>query len=126
MLGNKSLSFGLSLTEDGNGDPAIGKLLAGGPAFQSGNLHEGDKILAIRWDDREAIDVSGASLEETDRILADQGGTRLTLTVKKPDGSTRDVILEKRLVSVENDDDKVQGFVLNGARTVGYISLPAF
>lgn len=126
MLGNKSLSFGLSLAEDENGNPVIGKLLAGGPAFQSGGLHEGDKILAIRWDNREAIDVSGASLEETDHILADEGGTRLTLTVKKPDGTTRDVSLEKRLVSVAGDDDKVQGFVLNGARTVGYISLPAF
>jgi carboxyl-terminal processing protease len=126
MLGNKSLSFGLSLAEDENGNPVVGKLLAGGPAFQSGNLHEGDKILAIRWDNREAIDVSGASLEETDHILADEGGTHLTLTVRKPDGTTRDVSLEKRLVSVDNDDDKVQGFVLNGARTVGYISLPAF
>jgi carboxyl-terminal processing protease len=126
MLGNKSLSFGLSLAEDENGNPVIGKLLAGGPAFQSGNLHEGDKILAIRWDNKEAIDVAGASLEETDHILADEGGTQLTLTVKKPDGTTRDVILEKRLVSEGNDDGKVKGFVLNGARTVGYISLPAF
>jgi carboxyl-terminal processing protease len=127
MLGNKPLSFGLTLTGDENGNPVIGKLLAGGPAFQSGSLHEGDKILAIRWDDKGSIDVSGASLEEIDRILADEGGTRLTLTVRKPDGTTRDVTLEKQLVSQDNDDDeKVQGFVLNGARTVGYISLPAF
>jgi carboxyl-terminal processing protease len=128
MLGNKPLSFGLTLTADENGNPVIGKLLAGGPAFQSGSLHEGDKILAIRWDNKESIDVSGASLEEIDRILADEGGSRLTLTVRKPDGTTRDVSLEKQLVSAANDDDdeKVQGFVLNGARTVGYISLPAF
>jgi carboxyl-terminal processing protease len=126
MLGNKPLSFGLTLTEDENGNPAIGKLLAGGPAFQSGNLHEGDKILAIRWDNKESIDVSGASLEETDRIMAAEGGTQLTLTVRKPDGTTRDVSLEKQLIRVDNDDEKVKGFVLNGARTVGYISLPAF
>jgi len=126
MLGNKPLSFGLTLTEDENGNPVIGKLLAGGPAFQSGNLHEGDKILTIRWDNKESIDVSGASLEETDRIMGTEGSTRLTLTVRKPDGTTRDVSLEKQLVSVDNDDEKVKGFVLNGARTVGYISLPAF
>ncbi len=126
MLGNKPLSFGLTLTEDENGNPAIGKLQAGGPAFQNGNLHEGDKILAIRWDNKESIDVSGASLEETDRIMATEGGARLTLTVRKPDGTTRDVSLEKQLIRVDNDDDKVKGVVLNGARTVGYISLPAF
>ncbi|HET6252509.1 MAG TPA: S41 family peptidase [Puia sp.] len=125
-LGNKSLSFGLTLTEDENGNPEIGKILAGGPAFQSGNLHEGDKILTVRWGDKEPIDVSAASLEETQTILADEGGTRVTLTVKKPDGTTRDVTLEKQLVNDGNDEDRVNGFVLNGARTVGYISLPAF
>jgi carboxyl-terminal processing protease len=126
MLGNKPLSFGLSLNEDENGNPVIGKLLAGGPAFQSGGLHEGDKIMALRWDDKEPIDVSGATLEETDRIVAAEGGTRLTFTVKKPDGTIREVILEKQKISVSNDDDKVKGFVLNGAKNVGYISLPAF
>jgi carboxyl-terminal processing protease len=126
MLGNKPLSFGLTLIEDENGNPAIGKLQAGGSAFQNGNLHEGDKILTIRWDNKESIDVSGASLEETDRIMATEGGTRLTLTVRKPDGTTRDVSLEKQLIRVDNDDDKVKGVVLNGASTVGYISLPAF
>jgi len=126
-LGNKPLSFGLTLAEDENGNPVIGRLQAGGPAFQSGNLHEGDKILSARWDDKEAIDVSGASLEETDRILAAEGGARLMLTVKKPDGTTREVSLQKQRLAVsEADEDKVKGFILKGTQTVGYISLPAF
>jgi carboxyl-terminal processing protease len=126
MLGNRSLSFGLTLTEDENGNPAIGKLLAGGPAFQSGGLHEGDKILALRWDEQGSIDVSAASAEEIDRILAAQGGSRLTMTVKRPDGTTSEVSLQKQLVNGDNDDNRVKGYVLNGARNVGYISLPAF
>jgi carboxyl-terminal processing protease len=126
MLGNKPLSFGLTLAEDEDGNPSIGKLLAGGPAFQSGGLHEGDKILAVRWDDKGSIDVSGASLEETDRILAAEGGTQLTITVKKPDGTTRDVSLQRQHVEIDDDENRVKGFVLKGARTVGYISLPAF
>jgi carboxyl-terminal processing protease len=126
MLGNKPLSFGLTLTEDENGNTMIGKLIAGGPAFQSGGLHEGDKILTLRWDDQGSIDVSGATVEETDRILDAEGGTRLTMTVKRPDGTTRDVSLQKQLVNADNDDNRVRGYVLNGSRTVGYISLPAF
>ena len=126
MLGNKPLSFGLTLAEDENGNPSIGKLLAGGPAFQSGSLHEGDKILAVRWDDQGSIDVSAASVEETDRILAAEGGKQLTITVKKPDGTTRDVSLQKQQVEVDDDDNRVKGFLLKGGRTVGYISLPAF
>lgn len=126
-LGNKPLSFGLTLVEDENSNAVIGRLQAGGPAFQSGNLHAGDKILAVRWDDKDSIDVSGASLEETQRILEAEGGSRLTLTVKKSDGTTRDVSLQKqKLVLSEGDEDKVKGFILKGAQTVGYISLPAF
>jgi carboxyl-terminal processing protease len=126
-LGNKPLSFGLTLTEDENGNAVIGRLQAGGPAFQSGSLHAGDKILAVRWDDKETIDVSEASLEETQRILGAEGGSRLTVTIKKSDGTTRDVSLQKqKLAASEEDEDKVKGFILKGAQTVGYISLPAF
>lgn len=126
-LGNKPLSFGLALAEDDNGNPEIGKLQAGGPAFQSGGLHEGDKIMSIRWDNKESIDVSGASAEEIDGILATEGGDRLTLSVKKADGTTREVSLERQSIAAAGDDDeKVKGVLLKGARTVGYISLPEF
>jgi carboxyl-terminal processing protease len=125
-LGNKPLSFGLALAEDENGNPEIGYLQPGGPAFQSGNLHKGDKILSIRWDDKEAIDVSGASLEEIVRILTAEGGDKLALTVKKADGTTRQVSLQKQKLAASDEEDKVKGFILRGAQTVGYISLPAF
>jgi carboxyl-terminal processing protease len=125
-LGNKPLSFGLALIEDENGNPVIGHLAPGGPAFQSGNLHKGDKILSIRWDDKEAIDVSAASPEEIDRILAAEGGNKLTMNVRYPDGTAREVSLQRQKLAVSDDEDKVKGFILKGAQTVGYISLPAF
>lgn len=125
-LGNKPMSFGLALAEDDNGNPEIGYLQPGGPAFQSGDLHKGDKILSIGWDDKEAIDVSGASVGEADRILGTEGGSKLVLTVRKADGTTRQVSLQKQKLAVNDDEDKVKGFILRGAQTVGYISLPAF
>jgi hypothetical protein len=113
------------LIEDENGNAVIGRLQAGGPAFQSGNLHAGDKILTVRWDDKEPIDVSGASLEETQQILAAEGGSRLMLTVKKSDGTTRDVSLQKqKLATSEDDEDKVKGFILKG-RPNGRVYFPA-
>src|SRR5258708_3467432 len=126
QLGNKALGFGLSLNEDEDGKTQIGRLKPGSPAFQSGGLNEGDKILSIQWDEKEAIDVSGASLPEISEMLATTGGTKMTMVVKKADGTTRPVTLHKERLNKEEDEDKVKGFILKGARTIGYISLPAF
>ena len=125
-LGNTPLSFGLSLHEDDDGNPEIGHLQPGGPAFQSGTINEGDKIRSIQWDDKEPIDVSGASLEEISQILSAPGGNKATFTIKKADGTSRQVSLHKEKLDTGEDDDKVKGFILKGARSMGYIYLPAF
>ncbi|GGA97187.1 S41 family peptidase [Puia dinghuensis] len=128
-IGNKPLSYGLTLTEDEDGHPRVGHLLPGGPAFQSGALSEGDKIVAVRWDGKEAIDVADATVADLYGILSTEGGDRLILGVRKADGTTREVSLQKQRVSgtaAEEEEDKVKGFLLKGAKTVGYISLPAF
>ena len=128
-LGNKPLSYGLTLGEDEDGHAQIDHLLPGGPAFQSGGLSEGDKIVAVRWDGKEPIDVSDAGSGELYRILSAEGGNRLVLDVKKADGTIKQVSLTKQKISVQPDeeaDDKVSGFLLKGTKTIGYISLPAF
>ncbi len=128
-LGNKPLSYGLTLGEDEDGHAMIDHLLPGGPAFQSGGLSEGDKIVAVRWDGKEPIDVSDVGSAELHRILSAEGGNKLVLDVKKADGTIKQVSLTKQKVSVQPDeeaDDKVSGFLLKGTKTIGYISLPAF
>jgi carboxyl-terminal processing protease len=127
-IGNKPLSYGLTLVEDEEGHAQVGRLLPGGPAFQSGMLSEGDRVVAVRYEGKEAIDVSDATAGELYRILSTEGANRLTLGVKKADGTTREVSLQKQRVSgtEEEEDDKVKGFLLKGAKTIGYISLPAF
>ncbi len=125
-LGNKALSFGLSLKEDEDGNPEVGRLKPGSPAFQSGGLNEGDKILSIQWDEKEPIDVATASLSEISEILSAAGGSTVTLAIKKADGITRSVTLHKERLNTDEDEDKVKGFILKGGATIGYISLPAF
>lgn len=125
-LGNKPLAFGFSLNEDEDGNPQIAHLIPGSPAFQSGGLNEGDKIVSIQWDTKDAIDVTGASLAELNGMLSAEGGLKAILTVIKSDGTRRQVSLFKARLNVDEDEDKVKGFILKGARTIGYISLPAF
>jgi len=127
-IGNKPLSYGLTVAEDEEGHAQVGRLLPGGPAFQTGMLSEGDKIVAVRWEGKEAIDVSDATAAELYHILGTEGADRVTLGVRKADGTTREVSLQKQRISgtAEEEDDKVSGFLLKGAKTIGYISLPAF
>jgi carboxyl-terminal processing protease len=127
QLGNKPVAFGLTLKEDETGNVVIGRLMPGSPAFKSGGLNEGDRIVTIQWPDREPIDVSNAGLSEMNHILSTPlGSGNALLTVKKSDGTRRQVSLYKERLDTEDDEEKVQGFVLKGSRTVGYITLPAF
>ncbi len=126
-LGNKPIAFGLTLKEDETGNVVIGRLTPGSPAFKSGGLNEGDKIVAIQWPDRDPIDVSNAGLTEMNHILSTPlGGGSAIITVKKTDGTRRQVSLYKQRLDTEDDEEKVQGFILKGSRTIGYITLPAF
>jgi carboxyl-terminal processing protease len=127
-IGNLPLSYGLTLKEDEEGNAMVGHLLPGGPAFESGAINEGDKILSVRWEGKEPIDLTDATAEEVYRLLSTEGGDRLMLSVKKSDGTMREVSLHKQRITslAEEDQDKVKGFLLKGKNTIGYISLPAF
>jgi len=125
-LGHKSMIFGFSLNEDDEEKIIIEELAPGSPAFKSGQLNKGDKIIKLQWEGKESIDVSDASAAEISNILDASNHHKLTLTVKKADGSLRDVVLNKAESSEADDDNKVKSFLLKGAKTVGYISLPSF
>lgn len=125
-LGKKQPEFGLTLDEDKEGNTQIGSLKPGSPAFQSGQLNEGDKIQSIQTESKPPVDVSTAGPAEINQVLAGAGTGKTVLTVKKADGSTRQVTLNKQKQLTDDEEDKVKGFVLKGSKNIGYISLPAF
>jgi carboxyl-terminal processing protease len=72
--------------------------------------------------------VADAEVEEIERTLAASGGNTVNITVKKADGTTRQVALHKERLEEQEDEeeDKVKSYILQGDRKIGYISLPAF
>jgi len=126
QLGAKPLRFGFQLVEDDNGNVTIGKLLPGSPAFKSGQLNKGDKIMALQWAGKEEIDVSEANREEISEVLDESNHEEVTFTIKKVDGTIRKVVLQKATNENDEADNKVKSFVLKGAKNIGFISLPAF
>jgi carboxyl-terminal processing protease len=124
-LGDKQLQFGFSLGE-GKDATEITRLKPGSPAYKSGLIHEGDEILALQWDGHEEVDVSDASTDEVNAFISGDHGNNLTLTLKKSDGTTRKVTLQREKAALDDDNSKVRSFILNGDHRIGFISLPAF
>jgi carboxyl-terminal processing protease len=124
-LGDKQLQFGFTLGE-GKDATEITRLKPGSPAYKSGLIHEGDQILALQWDNNEEIDVSDATTDEVNVFISGEHGKSLTLTLKKSDGTTRKVTLQREKAALDDDNSKVRSFILKGNHRVGFISLPAF
>src|ERR1700755_702218 len=93
-LGDKQLQFGFTLGE-GKDATEITRLKPGSPAYKSGLIHEGDQILALQWDNNEEVDVSDATTDEVNVFISGEHGKSLTLTLKKSDGTTRKVTLQR-------------------------------
>lgn len=124
-LGDKQMQFGFSLGE-GKEAIEITHLKPGSPAYKSGQIHEGDQILALRWDANEEVDVSDGSADEVNAFIQGDHGKNLTLTLKKTDGSTRKVTLQREKSALDDDNSKVRSFILKGEHRIGFIALPAF
>jgi carboxyl-terminal processing protease len=124
-LGDKQLQFGFTLGE-GKDATEITRLKPGSPAYKSGLIHEGDEIMALQWDANEEVDVSDATTDEVNGFISGEHGKSLTLTLKKSDGTTRKVTLQREKAELDDDNSKVRSFILKGDHRVGFISLPAF
>jgi carboxyl-terminal processing protease len=126
-LGQKPLRFGLGLDENEEGNVTISNLLPGSSAFKSGLLNAGDKIISVQEPGKTAVNVASFTLLQIDSVMNETKGEKLLLTVKKPDGTTKQVsLLKERFAAEEDEEDKVQGYVLRGAKNIGYISIPDF
>ena len=126
-LGNTKKIFGFTLDEDDDGQVTIDHLKPGSSAFKSGQLNSGDRITGLQWENQANVDVSDASAAEISRMMDASNDKTLTVTIKKADGTTRQVTLAKEKEEEDPDDDgRVKSFILKGVQNIGFISLPSF
>jgi carboxyl-terminal processing protease len=124
QLSREAFSFGLDLTENEEGEIEIERLIPGGPAWKSNELHKDDVLLKLQWKDKEAVDLTGADLEEVTDMLEQTNTGILEITVRKTNGVIKTVQLAK--AKIREDENVVKSFILNGDKKIGYISLPGF
>ncbi|MGQ0738716.1 MAG: carboxy terminal-processing peptidase [Bacteroidota bacterium] len=123
-LSTEALSFGFDLDENDKGQIIVDQLAPGGPAWKSGDLNKGDVLLSILWEGKEWTDMTGATLEEAYDELDKSSTDKVMLKIQKTDGSIKQVIMRRE--KIENGENIVKGFLLEGEKKVGYILLPGF
>ena len=122
-LSSETRMFGFSLETDEEGNYRIGEIVPGSSAFQSNAVYEKDKIISIKTGDGKTIFIKDASVDEINSSMgANQESVELAL--QSPEGISKTVKLNKSMIRKE--ENAVRGWILEGERKVGYISLPVF
>jgi len=117
-------SAGIIYDKNSSAEWEIVRLVPGGPAWRSGELHEKDIIVSVKNGNTKDIQTRDLSEEQVDELIDGNAEERVTLTVKSTAGTQKTVNIVKEKLS--SDADIVSSFVLEGNKKIGYIQLPGF
>jgi carboxyl-terminal processing protease len=123
-VSKEKASFGIQITTDNNYKIIIDKLIPGGPAWDSEQIHEGDIILKVKSSEGKIRDFNCIRLNDANRYLLSDKNTAVSFYIRKKNGRELWVELTKEVLSVE--ENVINSFILNNSRKIGYIRIPAF
>ena len=124
MMSGKFYGIGAQLKEEEN-KIKVASLIAGGPAWKSGELTVNDEIIKIAQGSAEPVDVTGYAVSDAVKLIrGSESGTDIWLTVRKMDGSIKVVKLKRDEIKL--DDTFAKSAIINGEHKIGYIYLPEF
>ena len=104
----------------------IVEVISGGPAWTNGELEVGDLIQKVKQEDeKEPVDIRGMRLDDAVDLIKGPKGTKVTLTVKKVDGSSQTINITRDVVEIEETYVKSSTVIKNG-KSYGVINLPKF
>ena len=105
---------------------SISELISGGPAWRQNELEEGDQILKVtQEDEEEGVNIVGMRIEDAVKYIKGPKGTKVTLSVKKVDGTLKDITIERDEVVLEETYAKSSTVIKDGKK-YGLINLPSF
>ncbi|SDS16746.1 carboxy terminal-processing peptidase [Winogradskyella sediminis] len=104
----------------------VNEIISGGPAWRADELEVGDQILKVKQEDEEeAVNVVGMRLDDAIKFIKGPKGTVVTLTLKKVDGTVKDISITRDVVELEETYAK-SSIVEKEGKTFGIINLPKF
>lgn len=111
--------------QDKKGNATIMELVVGGPAWKDGQLEVGDQITHVKQKGEEPVNIVGMLLDEAIRHIRGKKGTEVVLTVKKKDGTIKDIKLIRDVIEQEEVFARSAIIEDNGDK-YGVIYLPEF
>jgi carboxyl-terminal processing protease len=120
--------IGAQLQEQEGGDYIkVEKVIPGSPAWRGKQLKEGDVIIKVAEGSGDPVDIANMRVTDVVKLIRGKKGTRVKLTVKKPDGQINVIAITRDVVVIEDSYAK-SALITNQkiGKTFGYISLPSF
>ncbi len=101
-------------------------LISGGPAWRSKELDVEDIILKVKQEDEEyPVDIVGMRINDAIKYIKGPKDTKVTLTIKKIDGTIKDVTLVRDVIELGETYAKAS-VVKKDGKKFGIIDLPSF
>ena len=105
----------------------VSEIIVGGPAWKDGKLEEKDKIMKVaQGDDPEWTDITGMVINDVVQLIRGKPGTKVRLSVKKADGSTKEIVIIRDVVIIEEGFARSLLIETPEHEKIGYLRLPKF
>lgn len=104
----------------------ITNIIPGGPSSLQGELQANDLIIKVKQENEEPVNIVDWRIDDAVKLIRGKKGTKVTLTVRRPDGSEKDITITRDVVVLE--ESYAKSLIINDNDNVktGYIYLPSF
>ena len=123
-ISGKFTGIGARLTKT-EGNIKVVEISIGGPVWKDKLLDVGDIIIKVAQENEEPVDIVGMKVDDAIKLIKGPEKSIVSLTVKKLDGSIKEVQITRALVELEELYAKSTLIEEDDIR-YGYISLPKF
>jgi len=102
------------------------EVISGGPVWRGEHLEVGDVIMKVKQEEEtEAVSIVGMRVDDAVKLIKGPKGTKVTLTVKRVDGSVEEETITRDIVELEETYAK-SAVIGKDDKKYGLINLPAF
>ncbi|MEW7277709.1 carboxy terminal-processing peptidase [Aquimarina sp. 2201CG1-2-11] len=109
-----------------NDNVQIIEVISGGPAWRGNEVEVGDLIMKVKQEDeQEPVSIVGMRLDDAVRLIKGPKGTKVSLTIKKVDGTTEIIDIIRDVVELEETYAK-SSIVKKEDKKFGIVNLPKF
>lgn len=117
--------IGARLQQDENGIIKVSEVMVGSPSYKQGELKKGDEIHKVGQGAAEPVDITHYDMDDAVDLIKGKKGTEVRLTVKKSDGTFKEISIIRDVIPIEETFAK-SAIINNNKGKIGYIYLPSF